>query len=209
MDVGCGTGKTAFAIAKRGGRVLGIDYSKEAVRIAKNCYNHPRLQFQCLDIQEIKGRNLFDVIIILGTLEHMDYPLDILKQLKGLLRKHGLLIVTCPCFTNLRGYVLMTLYYLFKAPISLTDIHNITPLDMMDWAKKLRMSIEWRTFDYNKGNKERMIEDLKDRLPKALGQAKMETKNIKDLISWLEKIMALDHQTKHSGAIGLYKLTKK
>ena len=80
---------------------------------------------------------------------------------------------------------------------------------MMEWEKKLKMNIEWRTFDNNRGNEKRMIEDLENRLPKVLSQAKMETKNIKNLITWLKKIIALDHSQKHSGATGLYKLTKQ
>ena len=35
LDVGCGTGLFSFLAAKKGGKVLGIDYSKEAISIAK------------------------------------------------------------------------------------------------------------------------------------------------------------------------------
>jgi len=206
LDVGCGIGRTAFAVARRGGKVLGIDYSLEAVRVARTHYQHSCLTFQHIDVEKIKG--LFDVILVLGTLEHMDNPLNILKRLKKLLKKDGVLIATCPSFINLRGYILMSLYYLFKVPITRTDLHYITPLDMMDWAERLRMNIKWRTFDHGRSQGKEMINDLKDRLPKALGQAGMETKNIDNLIVWLKKIMVFHQQTKYNGAFGLYKLTK-
>ena len=36
FDVGCGTGNFALKSAKKGARVLGIDFAEEAIKIAKN-----------------------------------------------------------------------------------------------------------------------------------------------------------------------------
>ena len=38
LDVGCGTGKLAYLISKKGGNVKGIDYSKSAIKVAKKKY---------------------------------------------------------------------------------------------------------------------------------------------------------------------------
>ena len=134
LDVGCGTGLFAHKVSKLGPKqVLGIDFSKEAIEIAIRTHKNHNLQYQVLDVKEIKSR--YDVIVSLGTLEHMDNPLKILKILKKHLTKNGKIIVTSPNWTNPRGYVLMTLWYLFNAPITLADLHYQTPVDFQNYAK--------------------------------------------------------------------------
>ena len=104
---------------------MGIDYAPEAIVIAKNIHKHPNLRFDALNVRQIKEK--FDVIVSIGTLEHMDEPYKILKKFKSQLNPHGKIIVTTPNWTNPRGYVLMTLLHLFNAPITLADLHYFTP----------------------------------------------------------------------------------
>ena len=81
LDVGCGTGLFAHKVSKLGPKqVLGIDFSKEAIEIAIQTHKNNNLQYQVLDVKEIKSK--YDVIVSLGTLEHMDNPLKTLKILK-------------------------------------------------------------------------------------------------------------------------------
>ena len=122
LDVGCGTGLFAHKVSKLGPKhVLGIDFSQEAIEIAMKTHKNRNLQYKVLDAKEIKSK--YDVIVSLGTLEHMDDPLKLLKILKKHLTKNGKIIVTSPNWTNPRGYVLMTLWHLFHAPITLADLH--------------------------------------------------------------------------------------
>ncbi|MEK7083487.1 MAG: class I SAM-dependent methyltransferase, partial [Patescibacteria group bacterium] len=103
LDAGCGTGELAYLIAKKGAKqVIGVDYSQEAIALAERTYRMPNLKFICNDIDSIKGR--FDVITTLGTIEHTDDPLSVLKRLKNMLMQKGSLIVTCPNWVNPRGY---------------------------------------------------------------------------------------------------------
>ena len=81
LDVGCGTGKLAYLISKKGGNVKGVDYSKSAIEIAKRKYQNPNLKYELIDVsKKILGK--YDVIISVGTLEHMDNPYFLLKKLK-------------------------------------------------------------------------------------------------------------------------------
>lgn len=146
LDVGCGTGRLLYLASKKGAKCFGIDYSKEAIRIAKTKYKNSNLSFQELDINK-KFSGKYDVIISVGTLEHQDAPLSTLKLFKKHLNQNGKIIITCPNWTNPRGYILMTLYHLFKAPITLADLHYLTPKDFEKWAKILKMNLKWRTFD--------------------------------------------------------------
>jgi 2-polyprenyl-3-methyl-5-hydroxy-6-metoxy-1,4-benzoquinol methylase len=205
IDVGCGTGLFAFCAAQKGATVLGIDYSKVAIDIAKEKYKAPNLQFKQLDAARLCGK--YDVIVSIGTLEHMDNPFKILKLFKKHLTINGRIIITSPNWTNPRGYILMTLWHLFKAPITLADLHYLTPINFMKWAKKLNLNLKWRTFDRSWAHGDVLIKDLTRRLPNVLADTKLprKIKNINNFIKWLkENVVPFNNSLAHSGATGIY-----
>ncbi len=211
LDVGCGTGKLLYLLAKKGAVCTGVDFSKEAIKIANKKFKHQNLSFKELDVSdEISGK--YDVIISIGTLEHQDKPLLTLKQFKKHLNPKGKIIITCPNWTNPRGYILMTLYYIFNAPITLADLHYLTPKDFENWAKELKMDVSWKTFDKSWSHGEIMIKDLSKRLPKVLKDAKLpyELNRIQNLMTWLDdKVIPLNNDTPISGASAMYTFSKK
>lgn len=206
LEIGCGTGVTALAIARAGGKILAIDYSAEAIKVAAGEKKHKNLEFRVGEYKDVKGG--FDIIVLQEVIEHLDGPMRQLKNLKAKLKPNGRIVFTCPSFMNIRGYVWMTLYELFKVPMSLSDINFICPFDVMDWAKKLNMKLDWRTFNFDLGNNQKMIIDLKKRLVNALRDAKMKA-DVPALINWLEKCSKFNHVNELSGAKGLYILRKK
>lgn len=210
LDIGCGTGLLCHEIAKRGAKkVVGIDFSTEAIEEAKKAHQHTALEYLNEDAKDHKGE--YDIIVSLGTLEHMDDPFKALKLFKKFLKPKGKMVLTCPNWTNPRGYILLTLEKLFNAPITLVDLHYLTPIEFEGWANKLDMKLDWRTFDYDWAHGERLIKDLTKRLPNVLRDANLpkKEKNIKNLIDWVQgHILPLDHKTKFSGALGLYILKK-
>jgi len=210
LEVGCGTGFFAFEIVKKGALVTAIDYSKEAIKIAQDNYQHHNLVFKKMDAKNIKDK--YDVIVSIGTLEHMDNPENMLGIFKNHLNKNGCIIVTCPNWVNPRGYILLALYFLFDAPITLADLHYLTPLDFVDFSKKLKMILKWRTFDRAWSHGDVLIADFKRRIPNVLRDAKLlkDKKGVDRLINWLqERVLPLNNSLYHSGAIGLYKFSKK
>lgn len=211
LDVGCGTGKFAYIMAEKGAKVLGIDYSKMAIETARRKYKHNNLTFKHLDItQQISGK--YDVIVSIGTLEHFDKPFKMLRILKKHLNKGGIMIITSPNWSNPRGYILMCLYYLFDAPVTLADLHYFTPIDFMNWAKILHMKLKWRTIEKSWAHGEQLINDFKKRLPNVLSDANLPNskRRIKNFLTWInEKILPLDNSLSHSGAIGLYTFYNK
>jgi len=210
LDVGCGTGLFSYLCAKKGGNVLGIDYADEAIELATKTYQHENLQYKKMNANEIQGK--YDVIVSIGTMEHMDKPFEFLKLLKPHLKKKGIIIITNPNWTNPRGYILMTLKLLFDAPITLADIHYFTPINHMEWAKKLQMKLKWRTIEKSWGHGDVLIADFKRRIPNVLRDAKLPNKKtrINDLINWVEQyVNPLDNSLPHSGAIGFYVYERK
>lgn len=211
IDIGCGTGLFPYLVAKKGANVLGIDYSDEAIKIAKKRYNLPNLAYENIDVtKNMTGK--YDVIVSIGTLEHMDKPYEMLKLFKRHLKNRGKIIITSPNWTNPRGYVLMALYHLFDAPITLADLHYLTPIDFQNWAKKLEMNLKWRTIDKSWAHGDVLIKDFKRRIPNVLSDAKLPTHpfKINRFLNWLGKnVLPFNNSLQHSGATGLYVFSKK
>ncbi len=211
LDVGCGTGNFAKAVAKKGAKkVLGIDYAEEAIRIAEKNHDQKNLKYKKLDVHDINEK--FDVIVSIGTIEHMDDPMKTIKKLKKCLNKKGKIILTTPNWTNPRGYVLMTLFFLFKAPITLADLHYLTPNEHLKFAKAVNMNLKWKTIEESWGNGKIMIKDFERRIPNVMrdiGQ-KVDKNQIKLFLKWLnDNVSEMNNSLPQNGAIGLYVYSKK
>jgi len=213
IDVGCGTGELAYHIARKGANnILGIDYSPEAIEVALRTHHLRNLSFRVQDIEKIRGT--FDVITCMGTLEHTNDPFATLKFLKSHLTPRGSLIVTCPNWTNPRGYMLQLLFHLFRARITLADLHYLTPIEFERWAKQLRMSLSWRTVYHDWGVGEMLVADFQRRLPNIVKELPISvTKTqIGLFLAWLDDHMVpLEKRrgkSRFGGAVGIYHLRK-
>jgi len=212
LDVGCGTGDFAFLLANTGSAaVTGIDYSPEAIREATANHKHPNLRFVEKNLFEMDG--MFDVIVSLGTLEHMDDPLEGLRSMKNLLNDNGSIIVTVPNFLNPRGFILLTLLHLFDAKITLADLHHLSPTHFEKWADELDMDLDWKTVNHSWGCTDVAAADLRERLPKVSSSSNLglTEEGIASLTNWLEQNAAPLYQepTKTSGALGVFHLCKR
>lgn len=208
LEVGCGTGDLAAQLAFYGARVVAIDPSEEAIKIAKERDSlGDRCEFKCQSYEDAVG--LYDVIVMNGVLEHFDDPFQALAELKTRLngKKRTTEIVTCsPSFLNPRGYVWMTLQLLFNVPMSLTDKHWILPSQMEKWCDGLGGFLNYTTCDQDWGNGRDMLGDFTKRLPNALRDAKMEG-NVTALLNWLEEAMEDRRDSDVSGANIVYSLS--
>jgi SAM-dependent methyltransferase len=107
VDIGCGDGRLTREIAREfpGRRVVGIDYSEKAIRLAMAM--HPEGEFHICDLSvEDTIREKFDIAAIIEVLEHIDpHSLDrFLKGVSGMMRKNGILILTVPHVNVPVGY---------------------------------------------------------------------------------------------------------
>ena len=105
----------------------------------------------------------------------------------------------------------MTLYYILNAPITLADLHYLSPIDFEKWSKSLDMKLQWKTLNRSWGYGEVMIKDLKRRLPKVLSDVGINNKkNVDNLIKWIKQnAIIFNNDLPHTGAIGLYVFTKR
>tara|TARA_R100001377_G_C3194035_1_gene111782 strand:- start:1864 stop:2625 length:762 start_codon:yes stop_codon:yes gene_type:complete len=208
LDVGCGSGDVAIGMSDLGAKsVLGIDYSDEAIKLAKEKNKKNNVNFEVVSYTDINEK--YDVITLVGVLEHIENPSDAVNKLYSLLNENGKLVFECPSFQNIRGYIWMTLQILFDVPMSLTDINFLSPFHFKKYADDLNMDLEWKTFDFSRGNGDRMIIDLEKRLVNALRDAKLDNSKVPKLINWLKNSVKFDNELKHTGSEGLYVLSKK
>ena len=206
LDVGCGTGLMAMLATTAGAKnVLGIDFSPAGIKEANETHHHPNLTFKAKNLFDQRG--IYDVVMSLGTLEHMDEPLKALRQMKKLLAPKGIIVITSPNWTNPRGYMLQTLRFLLNAPITLADLHYLSPIEFERWAKKLHMHIDWNTFDHNWSQGEKLLKDFARRIPNVMRDIKhpVTPKQVDAFLSWIrEHVVPLRREEKWNGATGLY-----
>jgi ubiquinone/menaquinone biosynthesis C-methylase UbiE len=114
LEVACGRGGFAQALASRGGRIFGADFSGMALQIAQNRNSEngnicPHVTFAQADAQQLPYRDQsFDVVISCETIEHLPDPLAGVSEFARVCRTGGLLYLTTPNYFNLMG-----LYYLY------------------------------------------------------------------------------------------------
>ena len=94
LEVGCGNGKTAVALAKRGYRVTGMDFSQKAIDICRELILDAN--FVCASVLNIPFENgSFDGISAFHVLEHLtDEELDkASEELYRVMKEGGYLLV--------------------------------------------------------------------------------------------------------------------
>ncbi|MCQ2189989.1 MAG: class I SAM-dependent methyltransferase [Paludibacteraceae bacterium] len=96
LDFGCGTGQMVLQINQKFPdiKLSACDFSPESVKITKqlvdscNCFVD--------DIFDIKTQEKYDLVLCSEVLEHLLHPNQALKNLSGLLKENGKLIITVP-----------------------------------------------------------------------------------------------------------------
>lgn len=81
LDIGCGFGILANAVAKKAKRVVGIDISKSSIAYAKSHYERPNLEFILGDATEYPFIGRFDKLILSNVLEHIKDRVGLLKKI--------------------------------------------------------------------------------------------------------------------------------
>jgi len=100
LDAPCGVGWTSAKIAETAQYVLGVDYSCQAIELARRRYVADNLEFRvmdCLDLRLLE-KDCFDVACSLEALEHFDRDDGVryIDELATALRPAGTLVGTTP-----------------------------------------------------------------------------------------------------------------
>jgi SAM-dependent methyltransferase len=98
LDLGCGEGYGCFMLSDAAASVVGIDIADEATKHASIRYQRENLKFiqGSMTNIPITGEGLFDVIVCFEALEHIAEQNELMSEVRRLLKKDGIFIVSTP-----------------------------------------------------------------------------------------------------------------
>jgi 2-polyprenyl-6-hydroxyphenyl methylase/3-demethylubiquinone-9 3-methyltransferase len=136
LDVGCGAGLAAEALARRGHDVLGIDAAGEAIEVGRAHAEGQglRLAYRAGLAEDLVAEGLrFPVITCLEVIEHVPDPAGFVRVLAGLLEPGGVVVLSTLNRTR-RSWVVGKLgaeYVLRMLPVGTHDWKAfITPAEL-------------------------------------------------------------------------------
>jgi cyclopropane fatty-acyl-phospholipid synthase-like methyltransferase len=96
LDIACGAGYGTSLLFEAGANeVTGVDLSSEAVQFAVRNYGRDRIKFITENAEQFRNGR-YDVIASFETLEHLENRRQFLKNLRSMMKDHGILIISTP-----------------------------------------------------------------------------------------------------------------
>tara|TARA_A100001015_G_scaffold312015_1_gene416358 strand:+ start:1622 stop:2335 length:714 start_codon:yes stop_codon:yes gene_type:complete len=149
LDVGCGGGLLAEALAQQGGIVTGIDMSEDALLVARQHANTHKvnLDYQHSSIEQFASNNPapFDIITCLEMLEHVPDYASIIKTCQQLLKPGGSLFISTINRTpkSFLFAIIGAEYVLRLLPRGTHEYEKfIKPSELNEAAKKYNLKLE-------------------------------------------------------------------
>jgi 2-polyprenyl-3-methyl-5-hydroxy-6-metoxy-1,4-benzoquinol methylase len=101
LDVGCGPGIVARALADRGCRVWGIEIDPRKAAVARaSCVEVVEADLETVAPPTLFGGQRFDAILCLDVLEHLRNPASVLTELRSMLAPGGIVLISIPNVTH-------------------------------------------------------------------------------------------------------------
>nr|MCK4929946.1 class I SAM-dependent methyltransferase [Nanoarchaeota archaeon] len=95
LDVGCGPGHYCNSLYDLGNRVIGIDYSKNIIMVAKKNRKGRNIKYKVCSIYSLPFQNeVFDVVLCIGVLQSVAHTKKAVKELSRVTKKKGVLFIS-------------------------------------------------------------------------------------------------------------------
>jgi 2-polyprenyl-6-hydroxyphenyl methylase / 3-demethylubiquinone-9 3-methyltransferase len=136
LDVGCGGGILADAMARKGAEVLGIDLSSKALKVAQLHAlqaQTPRVAYREISAEDLADESpeQFDVVTCMEMLEHVPSPASVVRACATMVRPGGWVF-----FSTLKRSAKSFLFAIVGAEYLL----NLLPRGTHEYAKMIRPS---------------------------------------------------------------------
>jgi len=135
LDIGCGGGILAEAMARRGARVKGIDLSDKALKVAQLHLHESKLavDYEAVSAEDLAERSpgAYDVVTCMELLEHVPDPASTVRACAQLARPRSHVFFST-INRNLKAYVL--------AVIGAEYVLKLLPKGTHDYAKFVKPS---------------------------------------------------------------------
>ena len=157
LDVGCGGGLLAEALARAGARVTAIDLAPGMIEVARLHAAESRLEIDyrvaAAEQLAVAEPHAFDVVTCLEMLEHVPHPAAMVGTLARLVRPGGKVVVST-LNRNLRAFLLAVVgaeYLLRLIPRGTHEYERlIRPSELARWARAAGLAlVELRGIELN------------------------------------------------------------
>lgn len=136
LDMGCGTGAVIEYLRLKNQQVIGIDANSVAVDYCRQ----KSLPVEKSEAHKTKfSDGVFDVILALDLLEHLENPEEAIKEMGRILKQGGLLIATVPAHQFLWSYHDVSLHHKKRYnKESLIDLFKVNFfIELISWIHAL------------------------------------------------------------------------
>lgn len=96
LDVGCAQGTLALLLAEQGHNVCAMDIRQQFLDYAALRHEHGNIRFVCGNVMENAPGGRFELIFANQIVEHLVYPVALVRRLAAWLKPGGRLVVTTP-----------------------------------------------------------------------------------------------------------------
>jgi 2-polyprenyl-6-hydroxyphenyl methylase/3-demethylubiquinone-9 3-methyltransferase len=149
LDVGCGGGILAEAMAQRGARVTGIDLSDKALKVAELHLHESKLaiDYQKVNIEDYAASRpaTFDLVTCMELLEHVPEPASMVAACARLVRPGGQVFFST-INRNPKSYLFAVVgaeYVLGLLPKGTHDYSRfIKPSELARWCRAAGLRVE-------------------------------------------------------------------
>ena len=148
LDIGCGGGLLAEAMARQGAHVTGLDASRENIEAAIEHASTNKIDVDYVisnaETYSVEHQNKYDLITCMELLEHVPDPVSIIKACAIMIKPGGHIMLST-INRNLKSYLLAVVggeYLLNLLPKGTHQYANfIRPSELIHWCKEHGLTV--------------------------------------------------------------------
>ena len=147
LDVGCFTGDFLYCMHQQGADVYGIEYQQQAAKIANQKLPGKIINADVLNDSFSLPLSEFDIITLLGVVEHIVDPVRLIERVIPLLKKNGLLMIQTPNSSSTLAR-LMGKYWLPYTPVEHIHLFSTKSLEIIlkrTGFENVNVKAHWKT----------------------------------------------------------------